>query len=697
MSLTRRITLAFKALRELGLKPLWLYAWYQMGLKSGYFQRRTGANSSAARGKAGVHCQPLLHLPPKDLLANMLGEEGLSRLQAEADEIVDGRVRLFGGEPVPLNLTPPGPLEHWTRYERGEIPWGSQDVKFIWEPGRFGWAFILGRAYHLTGDEDYPAVFWQNFELFLSANPPYLGPHWASAQEVALRMLAFVFASQVFKDSEHTTGERQARLVEAVINHARRIPPTLAYARSQNNNHLLSEAVGLYTAGLALSDLTEARHWRELGWYWLNYALQTQISEDGTYIQHSSNYHRLMLQAALWVNSLAAGQAQMLPENTRSRLALSTRWLFSMLDPASGGVPNLGPNDGAYILPLSGCAFQDYRPVLQAASLAFLGKNGLRSGAWDELSAWLHLKTTKLDPPISASNSKSEAPHVLRSRLPQSWAYLRVATFTSRPGHADQLHLDLWWRGLNVAQDAGTYLYNGSPPWDNSLARTGVHNTLTVDGSNQMSHAGRFLWLGWAQARCTSHELAEDGSWESIAAEHDGYHRIGFTHQRQISALSDGRWVVEDRLLRAEGWPRNAQKLLGEFRNFKNFGSLDHAKRLKSNKDVHTACLQWLLPDWPWEIYETEGSKAEVRVRSPYGLVKLMISGPGSGMEQSGWGINLVRAGQLIYGTGAASPTQGWVSPTYGQKIPALSISAQIEIFHSLTLRSEFIFPDSPG
>ena len=33
----------------------------------------------------------------------------------------------------------------------------------------------------------------------------------------------------------------------------------------------------------------------------------------------------------------------------------------------------------------------------------------------------------------------------------------------------DQLHLDLWWRGLNIAQDAGTYLYNADPPWDNPL------------------------------------------------------------------------------------------------------------------------------------------------------------------------------------------------------------------------------------
>ena len=54
----------------------------------------------------------------------------------------------------------------------------------------------------------------------------------------------------------------------------------------------------------------------------------------------------------------------------------------------------------------------------------------------------------------------------------------------------DQLHFDLWWHGINVAQDAGTYLYNGEPPWDNPLVSTRVHNTITIDGRDQMTRGG---------------------------------------------------------------------------------------------------------------------------------------------------------------------------------------------------------------
>ena len=117
----------------------------------------------------------LLDLPDSDALLEIIGPDGLIQLKAEADEIVTGRIRLFGGQPVPLNLIPSGELQHWTKSQH------DGDIKFIWEPARFGWAFALGRAYYLTGDERYPAAFWRYFETFQQANPLNLGPNWESS------------------------------------------------------------------------------------------------------------------------------------------------------------------------------------------------------------------------------------------------------------------------------------------------------------------------------------------------------------------------------------------------------------------------------------------------------------------------------------------------------------------------------------
>ena len=59
--------------------------------------------------------------------------------------------------------------------------------------------------------------------------------------------------------------------------------------------------------------------------------------------------------------------------------------------------------------------------------------------------------------------------HILRGEA--SAAFIRCTDFRERPSHADQLHVDLWMRGQNIACDAGTFLYNGQGLWQNGLAR----------------------------------------------------------------------------------------------------------------------------------------------------------------------------------------------------------------------------------
>ncbi len=661
-TILKRLLLAFKALHQLGPSQLALFGLYQLGLRTGHYRRLTPGifqPASATHNTFALH--PALsnaHWPLKPGTSTACIDE--------ADEIVNGQVRLFGSAPVSLVLAPPAPLRHWTEYEK-TLP--GEDIKFTWEPARFGWAFILARAYHFTHNERYPAAFWQFTETFLDANPPNLGPHWSSAQEVALRLLAFTFAAQVFGPSEHTTPARLTRLGQAIAAHAKRIPPTLVYARSQNNNHLISEALGLYTAAAALPGHPSAHYWRKLGWKWLNHALQTQISSNGTYAQHSANYHRLVLQAALWAASVQAANFsdQPFPELTRQRLAAATNWLLSLIDKPSGRLPNLGPNDGAYILPLASLPFADYRPVLQAAALAFLGQRPFPPGPWDEMAQWLpaNPQGTHADGASAAAN----LPGVIRT--PHSWAYLRAERFTSRPGHADQLNVDLWWRGINIAQDPGTYRYNASPPWDNTLVQASVHNTLTIDNLDQMTRSGRFLYLDWAQAEITGQESDPDGTWQRITARHNGYRRLGLTHQRSLTALTGDGWQILDQVLPASPAEGQGQR-------------------------SHTLRLHWLLPDWQWEI-EEQPQHIRLRILSPHGWINLTIAIPNQAdhknSQHPALSTRLIRSGAILHGPGPANPIQGWTSPTYGDRIPALALVIDLSTFAPASILTTFSFP----
>ncbi len=694
-----RFALALKALRELGPRQLGLYAWYKLLLHSGYFRKRA-SQAGRRRTMDARRDIAILHLPSRDEVLSCIDDEGLSRLLSEADEIVDGQVRLFGGDPVPLVLSPPGELYHWTDYElRREGVWGKEgtgDLKFIWEPARFGWAFTLGRAYFLTGDQRYPESFWRYFEIFQEDNPVNMGPNWISAQEVALRLIAFVFAAQIFSDSSHSTAHRTTHLATAIARHAARIPPTLIYARAQNNNHLLSEAAGLITASLAMPDHPDASRWSRLGWKWFNRGLETQIAADGTYMQHSTNYHRLMLQLALWICAIQqsiGSQFGNLGEPATRNLQRATHWLLSLIDSKSGRVPNLGPNDGAYILPLSVLPFHDYRPVLQAASQAFLGELAFDPGPWDEMAIWLCCDGT-----FQVSGGKANSLHPenwkmtqapLRSTLHarQSWAYLRAAKFHDRPGHADQLHLDLWWGGLNVALDAGTYLYNAEPPWDNALTHTAVHNTVMIDNCEQMSRAGRFLYLDWAQA-----EWVRESD-DQITAWHNGYDGLGLTHQRTVIQNSSHSWEVRDSIT-TQTW---AKLLRSQNRSQKSSRQENKFWSAHSVESFFTR-IHWLFPDWPWEIDfndELDPLNYVLSLHSPHGSIMVTLSFDGSDLSHLGQiEVGVVRAGELLYGNTKPSPIEGWFSPTYATKRPALSFSLMLPSLNERMFLTKFEFPE---
>ncbi len=653
-----RLLKVFKIVRQLGPIPVFLYALYKLGQKTGYFKRPVKPHLPIPSLRF------LFDFPKREELLQVLGDDGLKELRAEADEIVNGRFRIFGGELTEIKLDLGLPPRHWTEYEthKVDIPYAHlphPDIKYIWEPARFGWVFTLGRAFHAIDDPKYVTAFWRYFETFDKANPPNIGPHWMNGQEVAIRLMALVWAAQAFWDARVSTNQQLGRLVESIAEHAERIPATLLYARSQNNNHLTSEAAGLYTASLVLPDHPDAEKWRKLGIKWLNWSFENQIDESGEYIQHSVNYHRLMLQLALWVNALNTKDTknhqdksqENLREPLRSlclkKLANATRWLAELTDSISGNMPNLGANDGAYLFHLANGDFRDARPVVQAASQAFLNETPFKKGAWDEMSLWFQV-----------SSAKSQVKTLLQSATctlrpaTNTWAHLRVAEGNLRLAHADQLHLDLWWQGQNIALDPGTYLYNAKAPWDNPLAATQFHNTVTVNKQDQMTRASRFMYLDWSRG-CVAEK-----SQRKIVAEHNGYRKLGVTHRRAVS-FEENTWRVEDDLIPNTQLP-------------------------------NTYRLHWLLQDGEWEM-ESSDEKVDVSLKTEQGLIKLSLHFSLITCHPSS--LTLARAGELIYGNADIPPTRGWYSPTYGVKIPALSLALEVTASDAVQFITEFQFP----
>src|SRR6478609_3933074 len=189
--------------------------------------------------------------------------EGIAR----ADRVAAGSFQAFGGDWRPLPTT----AEGWrTHPESGllfpDLPWWQVphldprigDIKEVWEPGRFGWAYDLVRGWLLTQDPKYPAAFHRIVAGWLDASPPFRGPQWACGQETAIRAIALLHAEANLP----ATDAERARITTLLAWSGERIADAIGYALSQRNNHGLSEAAGL----IALGTRFGASHAAAAGW-----------------------------------------------------------------------------------------------------------------------------------------------------------------------------------------------------------------------------------------------------------------------------------------------------------------------------------------------------------------------------------------------------------------------------------------------
>ncbi len=297
------------------------------------------------------------------------------------------------------------------------------------------------------------------------------------------------------------------------------------------------------------------------------------------------------------------------------------------MDYKSGKVPNLGHNDGSNILPFSHAAYSDYRPIIQASNRCFLGKAALPAGEWDDLCFWLNLPSS---PVLPESIDLKKTWQINRIGSNESWASMRAIHYENRPAHADQLHVEIWHQGRNVACDAGTYLYNAASPWDNRLTSTLVHNTISINLQDQMTRTGRFLWLDWSKAQITEFTRT------SLSGRQGGYLKLGVIHNRKLKRWEEKGWLINDNLI-----------------------------QLNSKKIKRTIQLNWLFPDWPYELNENL-----ISLSAPFGLMQIELFTI-TGIITDG--LNIIRSGKSLNDK-SDSVNHGWYSPTYGVKVPALSI-----------------------
>jgi len=557
-----------------------------------------------------------------------------------ANNICEGHFLFFGHHLVATGFPPSwhtnylseeeiDARRHWS--EIGDFAWS--DIKVVWELNRFGFTYPLVRAYWRTGDERYPELFWQLVEDWRQHNPPQQGPNWKCGQEIALRLMAWCFGLYGFISAEATTPERVAALAQMACASTHRIEANIDYALIQRNNHGMSEAAGLWTIGLLFPEFKESGRWRQKGRILLEELGRDLIYDDGSFVQHSFNYQRLMLHLYLWAIRLGELNDCPVSSHLRERVAKVAELLYQVQDESTGRVPNYGQNDGSLILPLSNCDYHDFRPVIQAAYYLSNGRRCYKSGPWDEELLWLFgpesLASACDKPERSDLHAEVGGYYVLRGE--DSFVFTRCGTFRDRPSQADVLHLDLWWRGINIAIDPGTYSYNAPSPWDNPFAHTRFHNTVAVDGLDQMDRVGPFLWFPWVQGRTLVTRTSATASLKYWEGTHDGYKRLPdpVAYRRGVLKLPEDSWLIIDGL----------------------DASVQHEYR-----------VNWLFSDWP---HRWDGAEGRLRLETSAGIYHCQFLSPFQRAQST-----FVRADE--------NEPRGWHAPYYSHREPALSLEMSV-------------------
>src|SRR5690606_30426143 len=91
-----------------------------------------------------------------------------------------------------------------------------------------------------------------------------------------------------------------------------------------------------------------------------------------------------------------------------------------------------------------------------------------------------------------------------------SFTFIRCGNHKDRPGHSDNLHLDIWVDGRNVLRDSGTYKYNTDRKIRDYFSGTAGHNTVMVEEYSQMQRGSRFMTFYWTQSNFANLSEAED-------------------------------------------------------------------------------------------------------------------------------------------------------------------------------------------
>jgi len=586
--------------------------------------------------------------------------EAVPVVLADGERVLAHEFNLLGSGPIALGPELPWltdfktgrtwPLQYCRDIEYNELD-KPTDVKVPWELSRCQHFTRLGQAYWLTGDERYPEEFVAEVRSWVDANPYAWSVNWACAMDVALRAVSWIWAFYFMADAPACRDRAfRSLFLRSLFLHGEFVATHLERA-DLNGNHYLCDGVGLVFLGGLFGASARGRRWLATGRDLVVSEIFNQVTPDGVDFEQSTAYHRLVLEGFATSYLLLKAHGEHVPPEAWRRLERMSEYVSAYAKP-NGLAPLVGDADDGRIQSLGTQAIGDHRYLLSNAAVMFdTPAFKARGQCFADESFWTFGPEGLAR--FRALAAAEEAPasvafpdggfFVLRSADAHVFIDCGDVGMRGRGGHGhnDVLSFELFLNGFNVVTDCGAYLYTASREWRNAFRSTAFHNTVQVDGEELNRFLGPdALWQLGNDARPIDPALTPGVSVDGFRGGHSGYARL----QRPVSHV---RECVLDR--------QTPRVLVRD--------ALDGAGE-------HT--LTWRFHLDPAVTPELHGS-----------AVRLSCS------DRDVWLLPDARAAAM-----SLAVQDGWVSPSYGVRVPTKVLVWQERT--RLPLTASYLFAESP-
>lgn len=550
----------------MGWRYFFFRAWFEFKKRSGLLQKTFPVSPPFTEGISLAEWKkvkkPFFFSDKKEFVFSEINKE---KLKLDALSILNGNIKFFNNKEYPLGkqynwVTNPDTnftydvKKHWTAIN--DYSKEAGDIKFVWEKSRFSFLYTLIRdeQHNKTRHAEFSFL---EIENWIDNNPINCGPNYRCSQEISLRVLNWIFALYYYINDNALTEQRWEKITNAIYWQMHHVYHNINFSRiAVRNNHAITETLGLYIVGTLFPWMKDASIWKQKGKGWFEKEIAYQIYEDGTHLQFSMNYHRVVIQLLTWGIRIAELNKDNFKEIVYQRAYNAVNFLYQCQEPSNGYLPNYGANDGALFFTLNNCEYRDYRPQLNALHNIVCGKPLYAiNGAWNEDAVWLGVNnnpaTTNYDP-IKKQNgciSFTKGGYYL-IREAKTFTFIRCGSHKDRPSQADNLHVDIWVDGVNVIPDAGSYKYNTDTETLKYFMGTASHNTVMLDNHDQMLKGARFIWYYWTQ--CISARLEEKETefiFEGIISSFSYLNKNIKYKRKIIKHKNSAEWKIEDEII----------------------------------------------------------------------------------------------------------------------------------------------------